>query len=97
MFRSKPKQLNLMMNFLNTLDNQTIINIIFLKLTKDEVVLVIEKIIRHVGLVELAKMLPHEEYFFLVKEAVKILGEITIEEAHELFHVHKRINMCDYC
>jgi len=85
-----PKDFDIVVDILETLPNKIVWNLIFLRLTLKQYEIILKKLIEEVGIKRLAKMLPKEDFLFIMKEMGEVIEEITVEEADKLFHKHNK-------
>jgi len=89
--KSKPKEMDIITDAFGKLPNHVIKNLIFLRITPKQIYIFIHVLVNQIGFRGLVKILPREEYFFLAKEAARIIEDITMEEAERIFNVHHNL------
>jgi len=86
LINAKSKQVGLFFDMLKTFPNKVIVDTIFLRLTIEEIALLIKTLVEKFGFKQLASILPKKEYMFVAQEALKTIEDITIEEIEEIFN-----------
>ncbi|MBU0758421.1 MAG: NAD(P)-binding domain-containing protein [Nanoarchaeota archaeon] len=88
---TKPEQMNKFFSIFKKIPNEYFLDALFLRMQPNQLLSLTKMLVETLGIEELAKILPKNEFMYLAKKSTKVIEELAFEELEELFHKHNVI------